>query len=113
MSSLNAAAISKPFLSEVAQSAAVIAAKLKRKPRLLGILANADEPSRLYAKSTEKACVDAGLDFELLSIGSKEEPSQPFDVEQVIIEANLNDEVDGIMTYFPVCPSTEISCSKV
>ena len=105
--SISASSIARPFLQEVQQSASEIASKLSRKPKLLGLLANADGPSAAYARSTGKAATDAGMEFELVTIGSKEDPSQPFDVEQAIIEANVNDGIDGIMTYFPVSPSNE------
>jgi methylenetetrahydrofolate dehydrogenase (NAD+) len=104
---VNAASIAQPFLHDIAAEAATLSAKLGRQPKLLGILANADEPSRLYAKSTCKACTEAGLDFELLTLGSEEEPAQPSDVEASIIQANLDDSVDGIMTYMPLFGPSE------
>lgn len=97
-----ASAIAAPYKTELLDSSKAITAKLNRQPRLRGILANADEPSRVYAESTKKSCDEVGIEYELVSIGSEESPSQAAEVEQAVLEANMDDNVDGIMIYFPI-----------
>lgn len=97
-----ASAIAAPFKEELIQGSQGITAAIGRQPRLRGILANADEPSRLYAQSTQKACEDVSIAYELVTVGSQEHPAQATEVEQAVLEANLDDNVDGIMIYFPI-----------
>jgi len=92
--------ISKPFRDEVTASLAA----LSRRPKLVGILAT-DGPSRIYAEFTKKTCEDVGVEFILREIGNASQQSDPadsIDVEDAIIEANEDDEVDGIMVYYPI-----------
>lgn len=63
-------------------------------------VANADEPSRLYAESTKKSCEEIGIEFEFKVVGKPEQKSQPGEVEQAVLEANMDDGVDGIMVCF-------------
>ena len=66
-------------------------------------MANADEPSKLYAESTKKSCEAIGVDFELKLVGSEADKAQPGDVEQAVLEANMNDSIDGIMVCCNSC----------
>lgn len=97
-----ASAIAAPFKQELIQGSQAVTAALARPPKLRGILANADEPSRLYAQSTQKACEEVEMAYELVTVGSAEHPAQATEVEQAVLEANLDDNVDGIMIYFPI-----------
>ena len=99
---VTAATISAPFTKELLARSDDTATLISRRPKLVGILANADEPSRLYAESTRKSCEDVHIDFELKVVGSKDQPSQPSEVEQVILESNMDEAVDGIMVYYPI-----------
>lgn len=97
-----ASAIAAPFKEELVQGSTGIRNALGRPPKLRGILANADEPSRLYAQSTKKSCEEVNIQFELVTVGDVSQKAQATDVEQAVLEANMDDNVDGIMVYFPI-----------
>jgi methylenetetrahydrofolate dehydrogenase (NAD+) len=64
-------------------------------PKLVGILANGDPASKKYAEMTARTLQRDGLRFELREV----EQSQ---LEAVLEEANKDDDVHGIMIYFPI-----------
>jgi methylenetetrahydrofolate dehydrogenase (NAD+) len=75
-----------------------------RAPTLVGILATNASPSRFYADFTRKQCEGLGVRFILKEVGSavkqnegEEARSDGDGVEEVIIEANEDDNIDGIM----------------
>jgi hypothetical protein len=77
-----------------------------RAPTLVGILATDAPPSRSYAEFTRKQCEELGVRFILKEVGSAlkqkegetdEARSDGEGVEEAIIEANEDDNVDGIM----------------
>jgi len=109
---ITAASIAATFKQDLVENIVPSVSKqIARKPKLLGILANADEPSRLYAESTKKACEEIGVEFVFKTVGSNkaEEKAQPSDVEQAVLEANMDDTVDGIMIYYPIFSQAEDS----
>ncbi|KAK9371156.1 hypothetical protein V1509DRAFT_613771 [Lipomyces kononenkoae] len=69
--------------------------ELGRKPKLVGFLANTDPAARMYAEWTGKTFCDVGFMFELRQVDKEE-------LEDFIFQANEDDDVDGIMIYFPV-----------
>lgn len=83
-----------------------------RAPTLVGILATDASPSRFYAEFTRKQCEGLGVRFILKEVGNavKQEEgetdhcdqarSDGEEVEETIIEANEDDDVDGIMVSF-------------
>lgn len=70
-------------------------AKLSRPPLLVGILSQAEGPSRTYAEYTRKACEAVGVGFDLRILPRLE-------VEAAIVAANADPDVDGIIVYYPV-----------
>ncbi|KAI1612139.1 methylenetetrahydrofolate dehydrogenase [Exophiala viscosa] len=86
-----AANIAKGVLSEVQTGLS----KLGRKPHLLGILANADPASKVYADWTERTCKENGFDYTLKVV-------EKDDAEETIIAGNNDASVDGIMVYYPI-----------
>ncbi|KAF7332483.1 NAD(P)-binding protein [Mycena kentingensis (nom. inval.)] len=92
---LKADPIAATFRAEVKSSLA----SATRPPRLVGILATSSAPSKFYAEFTKKQCEDLGFDFVLKKTGAAEnsELGEGDGVEEAIIEANDNPEVDGIM----------------
>jgi methylenetetrahydrofolate dehydrogenase (NAD+) len=70
-----------------------------RPPRLVGILSTSAAPCRSYAELTKKQCLSLGFDFVLKEIGAaaNSELANGDGVEEAIIEANGDDNVDGIM----------------
>lgn len=104
---LKADTIAEPFLAEVKASLANSSSR-SRAPKLVGILATANAPSRSYAEFTRKQCVALGIEFELREVGAALAGSKAGangssadgvgdGVEDAIIEANADDTVDGLM----------------
>ncbi|WWD21090.1 hypothetical protein CI109_105571 [Kwoniella shandongensis] len=77
-----------------------------RPPHLVGILATKKEDARTYAEFTKKACQQIGINFELRLVGEAREgldgEGVGIEVEEAILEANEDNEVDGIMVYYPI-----------
>ncbi|KAG8684887.1 hypothetical protein FRC09_015087 [Ceratobasidium sp. 395] len=74
-----------------------------RKPCLLGILSTSSAPSRSYAQFTKKTCEGMGIDFILREVGGALEGGIDGEgVEEAIIDANEDVNVDGIMVYYPI-----------
>ena len=92
---LKADSISDTFREEVKFSLA----KCLRPPRLVGILATSSSPSKFYADFTKKQCDGLGVDFVLRLTGAAADPAlgEGDGVEEAIIEANEDSNVDGIM----------------
>ncbi|GAA5963025.1 hypothetical protein JCM3765_006755 [Sporobolomyces pararoseus] len=95
--------IAKPFRSAIQQTTS----SLSPRPKLVGILANSNAPSRAYASWTAKACEAVGIEYELREVGivkqGKEEgTAEQGEVEEAILGANEDDSVNGIMVYYPI-----------
>ncbi|CAA7258556.1 unnamed protein product [Cyclocybe aegerita] len=75
-----------------------------RPPKLVGILATSSAPSKSYAEFTKKQCEELGVEFVLKKTGAALDPElgEGEGVEEVIIEANEDEAVHGIMVYFPI-----------
>ncbi|KAJ9093180.1 hypothetical protein QFC21_006497 [Naganishia friedmannii] len=78
-----------------------------RVPRLVGILATEKEDARSYADFTRKSCESLGIEYELRLVGPArrslgDQPNVSIGVEEAILEANDDPEVDGIMVYYPI-----------
>lgn len=86
-----ASTIAKTFVPELEEGLA----KLGRKPLLVGFIANQDPAARTYAEYTEKVCHELGFAYEARDV-------QKEDLEEKIMQANVDDHVDGIIVYFPV-----------
>jgi hypothetical protein len=74
-----------------------------RRPRLVGILATSSAPSKFYADFTKKQCEDLGVEFILKKTGAADtgDLGEGEGVEEAIIEANEDENVDGIMVCMP------------
>ncbi|KAF2769462.1 hypothetical protein EJ03DRAFT_336160 [Teratosphaeria nubilosa] len=88
------AAIAKSLLREVEEDLQ----KLGRAPALHGFLANKDPAARMYADWTSKTCKENGFDFILHEVDREE-------LEEEIRKATNDDDVDGIIVYYPVFDS--------
>lgn len=116
---LQAAAIAKPF-QEVIESDIKQRSEAGRAiPKLVGILAKPSPPSIAYAEWTRKACVAVGINFEIWktwedaeqeSVASENGASESLqnfgleaDVEDLILAANRDKSVDGVMVRMRVC----------
>ena len=69
--------------------------KLEKRPKLVGFLANADPAAKMYAEFTKKTSLECGFRFETREVNKE-------DLEDAIMDANADRDVDGIMVYFPV-----------
>jgi methylenetetrahydrofolate dehydrogenase (NAD+) len=115
---LKADTIAEPFLAEV--KASLAAHSRSRAPKLVGILATANAPSRSYAEFTRKQCTALGIVFELREVGAAlnkaggngSAGADGDGVEEAIIEANADDTVDGIMVRSYTSESQKLVCSS-
>lgn len=109
---LQAAAIAKPFQESIESEISQRKERLPV-PKLVGILAKPSPPSIAYAEWTRKACMTVGINFEIWKTwddsqsaeetaeASTHQSLQNFgleaDVEDLILAANRDKTVDGIM----------------
>lgn len=79
-------------------------AQCTRPPTLVGILGTTSAPSKFYADFTRKQCEQLGVRFVLKEVGSaaSSEQADGEGVEEAIVEANEDPDVDGIMVYYPI-----------
>ncbi|CAO1625332.1 unnamed protein product [Sympodiomycopsis kandeliae] len=113
---VSAANLASPFIDSITESIQARVASGKRRPRLVGILAIPSPPSIAYAEWTKKACESVGMEFEIWRTWDQKPESNTDadekefasrvgledDVEDLIIAANADESIDGIMVYFPV-----------
>lgn len=90
-----ASSIAKKLLSEVHEGLRTV----ERPPRLHGFLANKDPAAKMYADWTAKTCKENGFDFVLREVDREE-------LEDEIRSANQDEDVDGMIVYYPVFDST-------
>merc|ERR1719401_1326399 len=65
------------------------------RPKLVGLLANSDPGSKQYAEMTRRTLERDGFRFDLRVVDQE-------NLESALGEANADDDVHGIMIYFPV-----------
>lgn len=114
---LQAAVVAKPFQDSIRAQIQERKEQQKSTPKLVGILAKPSGPSIAYAEWTGKACEAVGINFEIwktwddsqdVNVTEKPEAEslQNFDleadVEDLILAANRDKSVDGIMVYYPI-----------
>lgn len=112
---VQASGIAAPYQDAIKEAIQTRIQQGKPRPKLVGILATPSPPSVAYAEWTRKACEAVGIEFEIWktwddSVEVKEEDhkgSAPdfdleADVEDLIIAANADDKVHGIMVYYPI-----------
>lgn len=86
-----ASTIAKKFIKELQDGVS----ELPNPPLLVGFLANSDPAARTYAEWTGKTCEELGFRYLLREVESE-------GLEEAIIDANGDDDVNGILVYFPV-----------
>lgn len=92
-------AVAKPFRQQIIERTGQMALK----PKLVGLLANSNAPSRSYAEWTAKACKAVGIEYELREIGAQDDaPAGQVEIEDAILQANADSSVHGIMVYYPI-----------
>ncbi|KAB8071438.1 hypothetical protein BDV29DRAFT_17859 [Aspergillus leporis] len=68
---------------------------LEKAPHLVGFLANNDPAALMYAQWTEKTCEENGFRYTLRQVERE-------DLEEAILAANVDPEIDGIIVYYPI-----------
>ncbi|AMD21228.1 HEL052Cp [Eremothecium sinecaudum] len=91
-----ASSISKKFLKEVDERIQSMVSIKPNGPLLVAFLANDDHAAEMYATWTGRTCESLGVRYELRKIDDKDF------LEEAILSANEDDEVDGILVYYPV-----------
>ncbi|GAV51932.1 hypothetical protein ZYGR_0AF04040 [Zygosaccharomyces rouxii] len=91
-----ASKISKIYVEEITSKIKAIENIRPNGPLLVGFLANGDPAAEMYASWTKKTSEEMGFRYELRRIDEKDF------LEEAIIEANRDPQVDGIMVYYPV-----------
>ena len=86
-----AGTIAKKFIDEIKKEVNA----LEKPPKLVAFLANDDPAAKQYADFTQKTSLECGFRFDTRKIDKE-------DLEDAIVQANEDDDVDGIMVYFPV-----------
>ncbi|KAG0676821.1 NAD-dependent 5,10-methylenetetrahydrafolate dehydrogenase [Pichia californica] len=86
-----ASKIAKSYINEITDTTS----KLVKKPKLVGLLANDDPAALMYATWTGKTANNLGFQYELIQV-SKDQ------LEEEIYKCNNNDEINGMIVYFPV-----------
>lgn len=114
---LQATAIAKPFQEEIQTVVNQRKEKGLRVPKLVGILSKPSPPSIAYAEWTAKACEAVGINFEIWKTwddsvevtednkggsDSLNNMGLEADVEDLILAANRDKSIDGIMVYYPI-----------
>ncbi|WFD31523.1 methylenetetrahydrofolate dehydrogenase (NAD(+)) [Malassezia sp. CBS 17886] len=116
---LQAAAIAKPFQEEIEREIKERGEKRLPVPKLVGILAKPSPPSIAYAEWTRRACEAVGIKFDIWKTWDESETVpearaadaapqslQSFgleaDVEDLILAANRDASIDGVMVYYPI-----------
>ncbi|OWZ41338.1 methylenetetrahydrofolate dehydrogenase (NAD+) [Cryptococcus neoformans c45] len=102
---ITASKVATPFKSELL-SALASPRFSSRPPHLVGILATKKEDARTYAEFTKKACETLGITYELRLVGEARKGMDGegvgIEVEEAILEANEDPDVDGMMVYYPI-----------
>ncbi|KAJ5899952.1 Methylenetetrahydrofolate dehydrogenase [Penicillium taxi] len=68
---------------------------LENPPHLVGFLANDDPAALMYAQWTQKTCEENGFKYTLREVSRD-------DIEESILTANTDSNVDGIIVYYPI-----------
>lgn len=106
---LSAVKVASPFEKEVKESLAT----LSKPPTLVAILSTSAAPSRMYANFAKAQCENLGVKFVLkevgagkwhegLGVGKGNFGGEGEGVEEAIVEANEDDECDGILVFYPI-----------
>lgn len=93
---VDAAVVAKPFREEIQKKVQAWKDQGVDAPLLVGLLANNDPAAKKYAEWTGKACRNDGLRYELRTV------DDPIDMENVLIDANDDPRVHGIIVYYPI-----------
>ncbi|KAI0841041.1 putative methylenetetrahydrofolate dehydrogenase [Hypoxylon sp. FL0890] len=89
--------IAKGLLAEVKDTLKSIQKDNERQPTLVAFLANGDPAAVKYAEWSKKTCEENGFTFDLRQVDKD-------NLEEEIVSANEDNNVDGIIVYYPIFP---------
>lgn len=95
---VTAETIAKGLLADVKQDLLKLQETRSTPPTLVAFLANDDPAARTYAEYSKKTCEENGFKFDLRTVDKE-------NLEEEIMETNQDDNVDGMMVYYPVFPN--------
>jgi methylenetetrahydrofolate dehydrogenase (NADP+) / methenyltetrahydrofolate cyclohydrolase len=95
---LDGTALSKQLRTQIATNSAILSAK-GTKPGLAVVLVGANPASQIYVRNKIKACHDANIHSELISLN---ENSSQEELLSVIRGLNDNSEIHGILVQLPL-----------
>ncbi|KAH6998111.1 hypothetical protein BGZ61DRAFT_470763 [Ilyonectria robusta] len=94
---ITADTIAKKLLVEVKETLAKVQGDAPAQPTLAAFLANGDPAAVKYAEWSKKTCEENGFKFDLRSVDKDL-------LEEEITKANEDDNVDGMIVYYPIFP---------
>lgn len=92
---INPSDVAKSYRSEVSEYVLGCPKKIK----LVGLLSNEDEFSRVYSDFTKKGCDDVGVLYEAREVSK-------FSLEAELRTLNVDDSVTGVIVYYPIFGGT-------
>ena len=92
---LDPSPIAAEYRAQVRIDVEGLTAKKGRKPRILGLLGQAEGPAATYARYARRGSESVGIDLDVQLVA-------PDEVEAAIARANVDPEVDGIFLYYPL-----------
>ncbi|KAG8674470.1 Methylenetetrahydrofolate dehydrogenase [NAD(+)] [Fusarium poae] len=95
---ITAETIAKGFLGEVKDTLAKIQGENPCTPTLAAFLANGDPAAVKYAEWSKKTCEENGFNFDLRTVDKEL-------LEEEIMKANEDEDVDGMIVYYPIFPN--------
>ncbi|KND95009.1 Methylenetetrahydrofolate dehydrogenase [NAD(+)] [Tolypocladium ophioglossoides CBS 100239] len=94
---ITADTIAKGLLAEVKETLAKVQGPNGTEPTLAAFLANGDPAAVKYAEWSKKTCEENGFKFDLRTVEKDL-------LEEEIMRANDDDQVDGTIVYYPIFP---------
>jgi 5,10-methylene-tetrahydrofolate dehydrogenase/methenyl tetrahydrofolate cyclohydrolase len=93
---IDPAEVAAPFQAETRENVA----RLRRRPRVVGLLSQTQGPAHTYAQYARRGAEDVGISTDLWQM-------EPHHVEDAIRQANADPAVDGIFLYYPLVGEVE------
>ncbi|KAH7170886.1 hypothetical protein EDB81DRAFT_638323 [Dactylonectria macrodidyma] len=94
---ITADTIAKKLLAEVKETLAKVQGDSPSEPSLAAFLANGDPAAVKYAEWSKKTCEENGFKFDLRNVDKEL-------LEEEIMKANDDENVDGMIVYYPIFP---------
>lgn len=89
--------IARGLLAEVTDTLKTVQQNGETRPTLVAFLANDDPAAMKYAEWSKKTCEENGFNFDLRQVDKNQ-------LEEEMMSANEDSNVDGIIVYYPIFP---------